>query len=358
MATLHQVTGLTRRVLLVAVAGVILILFLRILLSIGTAIKERISPTPPPSPTVIFGALPPINFPKSKVDETKNISFTVNTIEGTLPAFPEQVEVYKLPQNRASLLSLEQARQTVKTIGFSQNEKAVNQTLYSWEDPSEQGRTITFDIVDKNFTLLSDFYHQREILLAQNLPDSEEAKSQVVSFLTRLGLLPVNLDILNSKVSFFTIEGTSLLKTTSLSNAQIVRVDLFEKPIKDMPIFFPSFTESPMYVLIGSKGNFQREIVEAHFSYKPIDEKDFSTYPMKTVDQAFEEVKKGKAYIARMGAVGTEDSIGIHTVTLGYYRGDLRSSYLMPVFVLEGTNDFVAYVSAIEDSWINQELLP
>lgn len=358
MATLHQVTGLTRKVLLVAVGAVMLILFLRILLGIGSAIKERISPTPPPAPTVLFGALPPIGFAASKEDLPSDISFSVNTIDGALPSFPDQAKVYKLTENRASLISLQQARDTVKMIGFSSNEKAVTQTLYSWEDPSEQGRTITFDIVDKNFTLASDFYHQREILLAQNLPDSEEAKSQVVSFLTKMGLLPVNLDIPNSKISFFTIEGTSLFKTTSLSNAQVVRVDLFEKPIENMPIFFPAFVESPMYVLIGSKGNFQREIIEAHFSYKPIDEKDFSTYPIKTVDEAFEQLKEGKAYIARLGPVGTEEVIGIHSVMPGYYRGDLQSSYLMPIFVFEGNNDFVAYISATEDSWINQEPLP
>ena len=105
---------------------------------------------------------------------------------------------------------------------------------------------------------------------------------------------------------------------------------------------------SPINVLIGEVLD-QPEVVEANFIHQiPSDE--YSTYPIKTSNLAFEELKKNKAYIASSPQNG---KISIKNITLGYYIGEKEQDYLVPIIVFEG-NGFEAFVSAVTDEWTNK----
>ena len=90
-------------------------------------------------------------------------------------------------------------------------------------------------------------------------------------------------------------------------------------------------------------------VVEAQFFHQDIAETG-ETYPIKTADQAFEELRNGKGYIASF--FGTSTTVKIKDVTLGYYISDRPQEYLMPIIVFHGDNDFIAYVSAVQNTWI------
>lgn len=355
MATkLHEVTTLTRRLLFVAAVAFVLFLVGRILFGVAVNIKEQFFPTPAPTPTVLFGSLPKIAFPKNVwTGKTDKLSFSIDTIEGSLPQFPDQAKVYKPGFPKPSLLSLEQARKTVALLGFSENEKALSQTRYQWEDPQEEGRVINFDIVSGNFDMTSNFYSDENVLLARSLPNRTEAVTLVTEFLSRIDLLPSDLDLKTASVSFFTIEGTSLIETTSLAKATIVRVDLPRKPIEGVPLVHESPNRSPINMLIASDGA-ESKIVEAHFFYQAISVSENATYPIKTADEAFEELKKGGGYVARIASnVRERGNISIQKVTIAYYVEGESQEFFMPIFVFEGNNNFIAYISATHDSWIS-----
>lgn len=352
MATLDQVTKTTRKLILIVAILVVALVAFQILLGIGTDIKERFYPTPPPKPTVLFGTIPNVAFPKQDEILKGRLTFTLDTLLDKPLAFPAQMKVYKLASKKPSLLAVQQARKAVATLGFTVGEKALSQTLYQWSDPQEKDRIIQFDVMSKNFTMTSDFYHNKAVLIAKNLPQKMDAQRQVLSFLSRLELTPSDLDLDKTNVSFLTIEGTSLVPTTSLSNAQIVRVDLFQKPIEKTPIIYNVPGQSPINFLIGSFNDFDSRIVEGHFTYQAVESDNFATYPLKTANEMIEETKKGNLYIAQMPDK-TKAQITLAKISLAYYANPGVAQYLMPIYILEG-DGFVGYVSAISESWIHQ----
>ena len=62
---LHEVAGLTRKLFLFGIIGFAI-------LAIGSivwqGVKAKFFPTPPAVPTVLYGTLPPIQFPKQELD--------------------------------------------------------------------------------------------------------------------------------------------------------------------------------------------------------------------------------------------------------------------------------------------------
>ena len=93
------------------------------------------------------------------------------------------------------------------------------------------------------------------------------------------------------------------------------------------------------------------QIVDARFAYQAVDQEN-STYPIKTATQAYEELKKGTAYIASADP-GT-DKISIKKVYVAYFFPGRQQYFLTPVIVFEGTNNFVAYVPAVKDEWFDK----
>src|SRR5258708_17171474 len=91
MASLHKVTSEVKTG--GKWTGIIVGSFIAILLvlKLGGAVKELISPTPPPPPTVAFGKLPPPSFPTQA--DTGKYSYTLNTVSGVLPNFSDRAKV-------------------------------------------------------------------------------------------------------------------------------------------------------------------------------------------------------------------------------------------------------------------------
>ena len=68
--------------------------------------------------------------------------------------------------------------------------------------------------------------------------------------------------------------------------------------------------------------------------------------------EAFSELQEGKAFIPSNSNNANISNISIRNVLLGYYMGENRQDYLLPIVVFEGDNNFIAYVSAVKDEWI------
>ncbi|MBI2195912.1 MAG: hypothetical protein HYU48_02605, partial [Candidatus Levybacteria bacterium] len=101
MATLSSTTAWTRKIIkwvsIVAGAFFATMLLYRTVLFV----KQQISPPPPP--TVAFGKLSEIVFPQSQEDEA--LSYSIDTITGALPVFPDRANVYKTETSAPELLA-------------------------------------------------------------------------------------------------------------------------------------------------------------------------------------------------------------------------------------------------------------
>lgn len=347
MLTLNQATSETRTIL--KWGGVILIVLLLILLlfRVGTALKQTFFPTPSPPPTVSFGKLPALVLPNSI--NNKSFSYSLDTVTGTLPAFPDRIKIYKMVSIPPDLLALKKAREKVRPVGFTDPEIAVSAKTYRWNDNGPLNKTLTMDIFSSDFGLSSSFTSDPIVLSAVNLPNQVIAINTAQTFLSAMSSFPDDIDTNKTRALLFSINNNTLTSATSVSNAQVIEVDFFQKDVDKLPIYYPKAVSSTMNVLVAG-GKDQAQIVQADFSHQTVSNES-ATYPIKTAGEAYNLLKQGQGYIASYFGSGTD--ISIKNVFLAYYIGDKKQDYLFPIAVFEGDDGFFAYVPIVTDVWIN-----
>lgn len=306
-------------------------------------LKEVIAPTPPPPPTMIWGKLPDLILPQSSF--TQKFTYTVNTISGDLPNLPNHAPVYLIATPEASLQSLNNAGTLVGNVGFDQEGIRISETAYQWTNPKPPIQKMQYDIVTKNFDLSSDFLSDSNIVSGKNLSSDTTATEKAEDFLANLDAFPSDLDATKSAISFFAIQNSALVPTTSLSNAQIIQIDFFQKNIDNFSIYYPEYPASPMTVFVGG-GDFDETVVSVHYYHNTLTDIS-STYPIYTTHEALTLLQKGKGYVASYK--GISSSILIQNVKLGFYLAKDSKTYMMPIFIFEGSNNFVAFVSAVKE---------
>ena len=347
MLSLYKTTKLTKQLLKWAGISIIALLTIIFLFKGGTIIKEIISPTPPPPPTVSFGKLPSIEFPVSAIQPP--ISYSLDTVTGALPVFPDRVKVYKFSSPPSNLLALKRAEGILSKIGFQSQPVFVADNVYQWTKQDNLYEKLVFDILTFNLQLSSDFIMNDQVLKAKNLPNEVEANQEIQSFLTEILALPTDLDQGKTKTTFFSIKNSELIPTASLSTAQLIRIDLFQKDVDKLPIYYSNHPFSTMNFLVGSDSYGRGEIVKANLFHQNISNES-ATYPIKTAEEVLSLLKEGKAHIVSYN--GDAKNISIKNIFLGYYMGETPQEYLTPIVIFEGDNGFTAYMPIIKDDWI------
>ena len=345
MLTLNQATSKTRSAL--KWGGVIFLVFflLFLIFKIGIALKQTFFPTPPPPPTVSFGKLPSIVFPNNVSD--KNFNYSLNTVTGTLPTFQDRINVYKMVPISPDLLALKKAINKVSSVGFTNPELSVSAKVYQWNDNGPLNRSLTMDIFSTDFSLSSTFISDPIVQSAINLPDETTAINTAQGFLSTMSSFPDDIDGTKTKTLLFSIKNNTLTTATSVSNAQVIEVDFFQKDIDKLPIYYPKAVGSTMNVLVVG-GKDQPQVAQINFSHQTVSDQS-ATYPIKTAQDAYSLLKQGQGYIASY--FGSSTDISIKNVFLAYYIGDRKQDYLFPIAVFEGDNGFFAYVPIITDVW-------
>lgn len=346
MTALHRILKETRVAIFVGSTLLIVILLIPIFFGLFSYFKNLFFPTPLPPPKVEFGKLPEIKFPSS-ID--KKFIYSIDTIAGTLPQFPDRLSVYAITQEKPTLFALSRASGKAAHIGFTEKETALSETLYQWTDPSPPIRQLELDIVSSHFDVTSDFMTDSAVLETKPYLLNEQAINMSLSFLTSIPVPVDDLESTKTKITFLSIADRQLVPASSLSTANIIRVDFFQKDIDMLPIYYSNPPLSTLYTLIAGGGKENGQIVEAHYHHNAIS-KTNTTYPIKTAAEAFKDLQDQKAFISSY--LGSSKTIKIKTVSLGYYLGESNQKNLMPIVVFAGDNGFFAYVSAIKDEWI------
>ncbi len=352
MITLTEAAYYTRRGIKYAIFAITALLIVRvIIITVTPALKDLRGKPPPPPPTVLFGKLPPIEFPKGK-EPKEPINYTLDTIQGNLPEATSSAKVIFIGKDVYSFLTLDRAKQFAKLFGFKNDPEAISDTLYRWTDPEIPLRTIQRDIVSGNFTLIYDFLKDPNFFTEGKLPPyGEKANNEIKTFLNKGGLDTAGLSSGKSKVTFFKHSGNSLEVVSSVSDAEITRVDLFREPIDGLPLLTPTFTDSPIVFYLTGEDKSEKKVIYVNYIFKSIQTDIFSTYPLKIPQEAWEELKAGKGYIANPGDNPKTD-INIRKIYLAYYDSDQFQNYLQPIYVFEGEGNFAAYLPAISAQWV------
>jgi hypothetical protein len=346
MPTLNQITKETKSIIKWGIIVLVLIILIFFGIKIGGILKEMFFPTPAPAPTVTFGKLPQVAFPKNA--KNYNLTYSIDTLTGKLPQFSDRVNVYKMVYEKPDLLSFQRAKEKAGAIGFTSAPTTVSEGVYQWTNSSSIGKKFILSTLTSSFNLDSNFYGDAKIISGQHLPSKGDAIDIAGNFLSSLSMLPNDIDNTKTKTTLFSIKNYVLIPVTNILDAQLIRVDFFQEDIDKTPMFYSNPDTSNITVYV--TGGDDSQIVKADYFHQEMS-KDSATYPIKTAQQAYDDLQNGKAFFAYVPT--NQEEITIKDVILGYFAPAQNQDYLMPVIVFVGKDGFFAYVSAVTDEWTN-----
>lgn len=348
MTSLTETAYYTRRAVNWIILGVIAYILLRIAFGVLAFIWVIVFPPKAPPPNHAFGKLPALQFPQ-QATPSGQITFQLQTIQGSVPAASPSATVYFMPKTAPNLLALNQAQNFAKNLQLDPTPIQETKNIYRFNDSELPLRTLRFDIISSNFILRYAFERELSLFSEKQLPSADEAQQQALDMLQQYSLNHDDFTGGAVTVSFFKLTGNQLVPTTSLSQSDAERVDIFRKPIGNMSVFTPVPDQGPISIIFSGSSNGKKHIIQFAYTYWPIDYQTTATYPLKTSDVAWTELQQGKGYIARYPTNTT--SIVVRNVYLGYYDSFNPQTYLQPVFVFEGDNGFLGYVPAVSPLW-------
>lgn len=357
MATLTLVAIQARKVIRYGIILFVAIIVGRILLLAAIQTYKRLNPPPPPAPTVKFNRLAELPFPDLNVS-LPELSYILETPTGTLPAFPDQMRVYYMPQKTANLFSEDRMKQRASALGFKTEPRAESDTLFEFTHPTRPA-TLKMDSVYETFSLSFNL-DEDSSPLSGLAPDVQTATQQARQRLVQASSMPEDL---GGEVGheYLRLVGQNLVQALARSDAQLTKINLRRSPISyseaEGATKYKSVTANPKesnvwFILSGSTEE-GKTFIAGEYRHFPIDYARFETYPIKSAAAAFEDLKAGKGYIANLG-LNTDGKVTIRDVYLAYFDPNVPYRYYQPVVVFTGSGEFEAYVPAVTDDYYGE----
>lgn len=353
MTTLTETAYQTRKFINYTILAIIAYIILRIFWSIFSSVFIALFPPKAPPPTHAFGKLPALKFPAPVSSPSAQLTFQLETIEGSVPRASESATVYFMPKNPPNLLALTKATEFARRLEFIKDPIQETKSIYRWEDADAPLRILRYDIVSKNFILRYQFEKDMGLFAERTVPVEQVAKTEAKNILQTYNLFQTDYEKGAVVVGFLKLVGDKLVKTTSLNQADSIRIDYFRAPIGNTPIVNAYPDEGLIsFVFSGSK-NAKKRVLQFAYTYWPVDYVTTATYGLKPSSTAWSELQAGKGYIARYPTKG--NVAVVRDVHLAYYESLEPQTYMQPVFVFEGDDGFLAYVTAVAPPWIEDK---
>jgi len=347
--TLSDATDFSRKAIVAIVIGIITYTVLRMLFIAAVNYYKAMNPPPPPPPTVGFGRLPPIEFPSQEQDVWPK-KFVLETARNKLPEFPDRVKVFAMEVPTSSLLADQKVREIAGKYGFVDQPEMLDANNYRWIKYSPLEAIFEINLVNQNISLLTDYQTRPELISNKNLPDRFDAVSAVKSYLGRGDLLPRDVATASGDISYARVLAGELLPAVSLSDANFIRVDLNRVPIDEqLSSFTPEGKRGIISAVISGALSGDDQVVELSYNYQNVLYDEIHTYPLKPINKAWQELQQGQGYIA--SGAKLEQAV-VRDVVLGYFEGYKDQSYLQPIYVFSGDEDFIAYVHAVDSRFV------
>ncbi|KKU09530.1 MAG: hypothetical protein UX13_C0038G0012 [Candidatus Woesebacteria bacterium GW2011_GWB1_45_5] len=349
MTGLTQVAISARKTIRYIIYVIIFLMVGKVLLDATIGIYKKIFPPAPPPPTVKFGKLPAVLFPDT--NPSVKLSYVLETPGGGLPKLPTQVKVFFMPKINPTLLALDVAKEKARALRFTSEPQQISDTVYRFVNPDVPS-AFEINIVTGVFSISYDLIADRTPLNVKP-PAAEVAAAQFRSSLSAAGILPEDLAGPTSN-EFFKLSDGRLESALSLSEADVTKVNLYRKSYDNLPSLTGDPDEANVWAIISGSTNRGQQIVAAEYHYFPVDESQFSTYPIKTAEEAFNELSAGQAFITNLGLAKDGTTLKIRRVYLAYFDPETPTDFFQPIFVFEGDNSFTAYVPAVSADYYGE----
>lgn len=346
--SLTQTAYMSRRIIKYGSIGLVVF---SLLWSISKwAYKAYVAAHPPyVAPTVKYGLLPKLVFP-AKNTEVKTFTFELPNDE--VPEFNDQAKVYVIYRPNKTFLALEEDTKTAANFGFSGQPVEIKTGVYEFKD-NVNNKTLTVNVLTGDFTVTYP-YTSDQLLMSDSvkMPSKSEAISTASTFLSKGGKLTNDLKDGEKIVTFWKIEGDGLKSVSSQSEANAARVDFYRQSLDDKSLISTNFGQASVSILVSGSTLDAKKIIGVNFKDISVNKESYSTYPIKTGQDVIDSLNSGNFWTAKDV---TNKEVVIRKIYLAYFEPTTLTNYLQPIFVVEGDNNFVAYIPAIKSDYIKQD---
>ena len=295
-------------------------------------------------PTISYGILPKITFLEQK---TEPKTFTLELPNDEIPTFSDQARVYIIYRPNTTFLALEEDKKTAANFGFSMKPVEVKPGIYEFRD-DVVNKILTVHVLDGDFNMRYPYLTDQLLLVSEDLPTKDKAVEIASGFLSQGNKLTDDLKNGQKRVTYWKIQNGAITATESQSQANAVRVDLFRADLNDFKLLSSNYDKTSVSILISGSKTEARKIIEFNFKDISIDRESYSTYPIKTAQEAINNLNSGNYWTT----VDVENkTVIIRRMYLAYYEPNALTNYLQPIYVFEGDNGFVAYIPAIKSEY-------
>lgn len=321
---------------------IVLFMVGRVLLNATISLYKTLNPPKPPPPTLGFGALPEIQFGD---DLSTPKEFMLQTVTGGLPSFGEQAKVFFVPESKAGLLAVDNAKKQAAALGFVFQYEQVSQTTLRWTKTNPIPATLEINIVTGDISMKAEWASDPSFLVQKNLPNEQIAGSQAKAILQQAGLLSQDMATASAKISYLKALGTGYTPAVSYSEADFVQVDLSRIPVNmRYPIVGPDYSKGNARMILS--GNKQAaQFVEFLYHHKTVEYDRFETYPLIPISEAWNMLQSGRGHIASV-LPSDSSQVVIRDVQLGFFDPQNGENYMQPIYIFTGDKGFVGYIGA------------
>jgi len=279
------------------------------------------------------------------------LQFVLDTVEGTPVTATEAAKVYFMPNATTKFGYREKIYLIAKSFGFDTN-KIKHKLTDKIAEFDAEGKKLTIDVSNFNFKYESDIKTNTFITGSVNI-SKKEIENKAINFLKLIGRYPEELSKSTTNVIYlkYDPELGDFGNIEKVREASAVEVDFYRPSIDDYAIATPKFFSSQNYVIMTFNGS-EPKVIRAQISFFEKSDAQFGVYPLKTGDEAWAELQKGGGMII----AGQEHikKVTIKKMGLYYLDPDVYQTYLQPVYVFIGDDDFVAYVPAIKNDFLTE----
>lgn len=323
----------------------------RVLWNAFVAYWKATHPEPPPPPTVGFGVLPSLRFPLQDEND-KPQSYNLEMAYG-IREISDRAKVFLITKSSANLLADEQIKKIAASYGFIFSPEIIDDKTYRFTKNTPLDTSLEISSVDYTFSLESNFLARPDLLTSSGrLPEEFEAVERVKNFVKSSSLLGSDLATASGQVTFLKSIGGELKTAFSLSEADFLQVDLNRNPIDKLYKVYTSDSQKGIIsAKLTSAFSANNSIVEMSYYYRQVDYLNFETYPLRTAKSAWNLVQAGDAYV--INGKGLKEAV-VREVELAYYDSFEEQTYLQPIYVFKGDNDFMAFVAAVSANYLSR----
>ena len=316
---------------------------------------KSVNPPAPPSPQTGFGKVAMIEFP----EETGRPKLTLELPTKNIPTFPTQMKMFEMIQKRSSFLDTDRSVETAASLNFLFEPTKESSTVYVWNNQDELESSLKINIISGKFTLTRKWEKKPELVMLADFKSEKDVTNRAETILKQADL--DKEDVMGSEsLTYLRVNGTSLTEALSLSGADFVQIDFnrnnieeieeeTEKVLSSYPFYQTEPEKGLIRIIISGSREVDEKAIYMENNYREINYERFSTYPIKTGEQAWNELEAGEGYVTNESP--KEGSIKIRRIFLAYYDGD-SEKYSMPIYVFLGDQDFIAYISAVDPEWL------